>query len=44
MNGFYGHILKIDLSGQTFSVEPVADEIYEKYLGGKGLAAICSPN
>jgi len=39
MDGFYGRILKINLSGQTFSVEPVADEICEKYFGGKGLAA-----
>ena len=39
MNGFYGRILKINLSGQTFSVEPVADEICKKYFGGKGLAA-----
>jgi aldehyde:ferredoxin oxidoreductase len=39
MNGFYGQILKIDLSGKSFSVEPLAEEICAKYFGGKGLAA-----
>ena len=39
MPGFYGRILKIDLSNQTFAIETVADEIYETYLGGKGLAS-----
>jgi len=39
MNGFYGRILKIDLNRKNFSIDTVADAIYEKYLGGKGLAA-----
>lgn len=39
MHGFYGRILKVDLTAQTYSIEPVKDEIYEKYLGGKGLAS-----
>ena len=39
MNGFYGRILKVDLSEKKYSVEPVQDDILEKYLGGKGLAS-----
>jgi aldehyde:ferredoxin oxidoreductase len=39
MHGFYGRILKVDLSEEKYSVEPVMDEILEKYLGGKGLAS-----
>ncbi|MBW1783813.1 MAG: aldehyde ferredoxin oxidoreductase family protein [Deltaproteobacteria bacterium] len=31
-------ILKIDLTHQTHQVEPVADELLERFLGGKGLA------
>jgi aldehyde:ferredoxin oxidoreductase len=39
MHGFYGRILKVDLSEEKYSVEPVRDDILEKYLGGKGLAS-----
>jgi aldehyde:ferredoxin oxidoreductase len=39
MDGFYGRILKVDLSEEKYSVEPVRDDILEKYLGGKGLAS-----
>jgi aldehyde:ferredoxin oxidoreductase len=39
MDGFYGRILKIDLNRKNFSIDTVADAVYEKYLGGKGLAA-----
>jgi len=39
MDGFYGSLLMIDLSQKSFRIEPVADEINAKYLGGKGLAA-----
>jgi aldehyde:ferredoxin oxidoreductase len=39
MHGFYGKILKIDLSEKKYSIEPVQDDILEKYLGGKGLAS-----
>ena len=38
MKGFYNQILKINLSDQSYQTEPVADDILEKYLGGKGLA------
>jgi len=39
MKGFYGRILKVDLSNRKFKIETLADDIYEKYLGGKGLAS-----
>ena len=39
MNGFYGRILKVDLSEKQYSIEPVRDDIFETYLGGKGLAS-----
>jgi aldehyde:ferredoxin oxidoreductase len=39
MNGFYGRILKIDLTQKKFTVETVSQDIFERYLGGKGLAA-----
>jgi len=39
MHGFYGRILKIDLSRRRFGIETVEDAVYEKYLGGKGLAS-----
>ena len=39
MNGFYGRYLHIDLTRQTFSIEPIDARVLESYLGGKGLAA-----
>ena len=39
MDGFYGRILKVDLNRKRFKIEPIEDAIYEKYLGGKGLAS-----
>ncbi len=38
MKGFYNRILYINLSDQSFHVEPIEDTILERYLGGKGLA------
>jgi len=39
MHGFYGKILKIDLNSKQFATEVISDDICERYLGGKGLAA-----
>ncbi|MBW2082262.1 MAG: aldehyde ferredoxin oxidoreductase family protein, partial [Deltaproteobacteria bacterium] len=39
MHGFYGRILKIDVSGKAFEIESISDDTYKKYLGGKGLAS-----
>ena len=38
MDGFYNEILRINLSKKSFEREPVSDEIYQTFLGGKGLA------
>lgn len=40
MYGFYNRILSIDLSAQAFEIETVSDELLERCLGGKGLAAL----
>ena len=39
MDGFYGRILKINLSKETFIIEAVTDKVLETYLGGKGLGS-----
>jgi aldehyde:ferredoxin oxidoreductase len=39
MHGFYGRIIKIDLSNQNYTIDSIEDDIYKTYLGGKGLAA-----
>ncbi len=46
MKGFYDRILKIDLSRETFSIEPGDEKIQATYLGGKGLASylLCTLN
>ena len=38
MYGFYGKILKIDLTTSSHCVETVPEDVYKTYLGGKGLA------
>jgi aldehyde:ferredoxin oxidoreductase len=38
MKGFYGRILMIDLSSETFAVEEIPAPLLERTLGGKGLA------
>ncbi|MBW2038858.1 MAG: aldehyde ferredoxin oxidoreductase family protein [Deltaproteobacteria bacterium] len=38
MKGFFGRILHIDLGSSSYYVEELADEVYERFLGGKGLA------
>ena len=37
MNAFFNKLLRINLSRQKYSYEPIADEVLEKTLGGKGL-------
>ncbi len=39
MKGFFGKILKIDLSRRETEIETMEDEVYRRGLGGKGLAA-----
>lgn len=37
MYGFFGKILRINLTEKTHRVEDVPDGVYERFLGGKGL-------
>ncbi len=37
--GCFGKVLEIDLSKQTYKTREVPDEIYQKAIGGNGLAA-----
>jgi len=39
MNGFYGRILVVDLTEQSFHIEGIAEEVLKTFLGGKGLAS-----
>jgi aldehyde:ferredoxin oxidoreductase len=38
MYGFYGRSLTIDLSNHKYEIETIPDEVFARYLGGKGLA------
>ena len=39
MSGHYGKILKIDLTDGQFQTQTVPEDIYTRYIGGKGLAS-----
>ncbi len=39
MKGFFNQLLRINLSDQKSSVEPIAESILRSYLGGKGLGS-----
>jgi aldehyde:ferredoxin oxidoreductase len=39
MYGFYGRILKINLTEKSYKIERISDQILGMYLGGKGLAS-----
>lgn len=39
MKGFFNRMLIVDLSEGNYYVEDVSDEIFEKFLGGKGFGA-----
>lgn len=39
MKGFFGKLLRIDLTEKKVREETLPDEVLKKYLGGKGLAA-----
>jgi aldehyde:ferredoxin oxidoreductase len=38
MFGFYGRILVINLTSETYHIETISDDLYQAFLGGKGLA------
>lgn len=37
MYGFYGRLLRLNLSDRSFAVEELPESVYRDYLGGKGL-------
>lgn len=37
MKGFFHKVLIIDLANKKYHAEPIPDEVFENYLGGKGL-------
>jgi len=39
MKGFFNRLLRIDLSKQKSTIEPIAESILRSYLGGKGLGS-----
>jgi len=39
MKGFFNQLLRINLSKQKFTVEPIPESILRSYLGGKGLGS-----
>jgi aldehyde:ferredoxin oxidoreductase len=39
MNGFYGRYIHVDLTDESFSIEPITKNIMMRYFGGKGLGA-----
>jgi aldehyde:ferredoxin oxidoreductase len=39
MKGFFNQLLRINLSREKVSVEPIPDSILQSYLGGKGLGS-----
>lgn len=38
MFGFYGRILTVNLTDESFKIETLDEENYDQALGGKGLA------
>ncbi len=38
-NGFFGKILWVDLSNESFNEESIHEDLYRQYIGGYGLAA-----
>lgn len=39
MKGFYGKLLRINLTNQCFHEETIPEEVLKRYLGGKGLGS-----
>lgn len=39
MKGFYGKLLRVDLSRRSWVAEAIPDEVFQRYLGGKGLGS-----
>ena len=39
MKGFFGKLLRINLTDRSYTVEEIPEEIFKTYLGGKGLGS-----
>lgn len=39
MKGFFGKLLRIDLTRQSYVQETIPDRVFKQYLGGKGLGS-----
>ena len=39
MKGFFGKLLRINLTTRSYIVEEIPNEIFKTYLGGKGLGS-----
>jgi aldehyde:ferredoxin oxidoreductase len=39
VHGFYKRIIKVNLSDKTFEFERIGEEVYARYLGGKGFGS-----
>jgi aldehyde:ferredoxin oxidoreductase len=39
MYGYMGKVLRVDLTGEKITEEPLKEEIAKQYIGGAGLAA-----
>mgnify|MGYP000144460450 CR=1 FL=1 len=39
MKGFFGKLLRVDLTRKSYTVETIPDAVLEQYLGGKGLGS-----
>ncbi len=37
--GYWGRVLRVDLSTETISIEKIEEQVYRKYIGGSGLGA-----
>lgn len=39
MYGYAGNILRVDLSSENIAIEPLTEELVDKYIGGRGFGA-----
>jgi len=37
--GYWGRVLRVDLSTETISIEEIEEQVFRKYIGGSGLGA-----
>ena len=39
IGGYWGHLLRVDLSAETIATEQIDEQVLRKYIGGSGLGA-----